>query len=123
MKLRYAIIYVSDMERSVSFYRDVIGLPLSFQSPKWTEFSTDGATLALHIADTSHPAEIRPDPSAPGQCQPGIEVDSLDVLHSRFIEKGVTCVQLPTSSHGTRFARYLDPDSLGITVSEKNSGT
>ena len=28
MRVNYAIVFVSDMERSVSFYRDVIGLPL-----------------------------------------------------------------------------------------------
>ena len=51
MRVNYAIIFVSDMDRSVAFYRDVIGLQLKFESPGWTEFATDGATLALH---TSH---------------------------------------------------------------------
>ena len=35
MKLNYAIVFVSDMKRSVSFYRDVVGLPLKFESPGW----------------------------------------------------------------------------------------
>jgi len=30
-----AIVFVSDMRRSVSFYRDTIGLPLRFESPHW----------------------------------------------------------------------------------------
>ena len=48
MRVSYAIVFVSDMKRSVAFYRDVIGLPLKFDSPEWSEFATDGATLALH---------------------------------------------------------------------------
>lgn len=48
MRVNYAIVFVSDMKRAVSFYRDVIGLPLGFESPAWTEFATDGAILALH---------------------------------------------------------------------------
>ena len=50
MRVNYAIVFVSDMKRSVSFYRDVVGLPLKFESPGWSEFATDGATLALHDA-------------------------------------------------------------------------
>jgi lactoylglutathione lyase len=49
-KLRYAIVFVSDMERSVAFYRDVLGWPLKCQSPERTEFATEGTTLALHHA-------------------------------------------------------------------------
>jgi catechol 2,3-dioxygenase-like lactoylglutathione lyase family enzyme len=43
MRVNYAIVFVSDMNRSVSFCRDVVGLPLKFESPEWTEFSTEGA--------------------------------------------------------------------------------
>lgn len=42
MRVNYAIVFVSDMKRAVSFYRDVIGLPLRFESPGWTEFATEG---------------------------------------------------------------------------------
>ena len=55
MRVNYVIIFVSDMKRSVSFYRDVLGLPLRFESPGWTEFATDGATLALHSSEGSNP--------------------------------------------------------------------
>ena len=49
MKINYAIVFVSDMKRSTDFYRDIIGLPLRYESPGWTEFATKGATLALHV--------------------------------------------------------------------------
>jgi lactoylglutathione lyase len=32
------ILLVSDMERSVKFYRDVLNLPIKSQSDDWTEF-------------------------------------------------------------------------------------
>ena len=32
-KLSYVIEFVADMDRTVKFYRDVVGLPLKFQSP------------------------------------------------------------------------------------------
>jgi catechol 2,3-dioxygenase-like lactoylglutathione lyase family enzyme len=52
MRVSHAIVFVGDMNRSVEFYRDTVGLTLRFQSPGWTEFATDGATLALHAAET-----------------------------------------------------------------------
>ncbi|MGH9781661.1 MAG: VOC family protein, partial [Candidatus Acidiferrales bacterium] len=39
-KLSYVIEFVGDMGRAVKFYRDVIGLPLKFESPGWSEFAT-----------------------------------------------------------------------------------
>src|SRR5678816_3678782 len=48
MRLSYAIKYVADMARAIAFHRDVLGLPLKFQSPEWSEFATGQTTLALH---------------------------------------------------------------------------
>jgi catechol 2,3-dioxygenase-like lactoylglutathione lyase family enzyme len=45
-----AVVYVSDMDRSVAFYRGVLGLAPTRQSPGWAEFATEGMTLALHYA-------------------------------------------------------------------------
>jgi catechol 2,3-dioxygenase-like lactoylglutathione lyase family enzyme len=55
VRVNYAIVFVSDMKQAVSFYRDVMGLPLKFESPGWTEFATGGATLALHASDKVNP--------------------------------------------------------------------
>ena len=50
-----AIVFVSDMAAAVSFHRDGIGLPLGFQSPGWTEFATEAATLTLPASDSHDP--------------------------------------------------------------------
>ena len=58
-QLDYTMIVVSDMQRSVEFYRDKLGIPLKFQSPDWTEFATGTTTLALHgggVPSTQPPA-------------------------------------------------------------------
>ena len=56
VKLTHVIEFVADMDRAVKFYRDVIGLPLKFQSPGWSEFDTGGTGLALHPASEGKPA-------------------------------------------------------------------
>src|SRR5215470_2928036 len=48
MQNMYTMIIVTDMERSVGFYRDTLGLKLKFQSPDWSEFDMGTTTLALH---------------------------------------------------------------------------
>jgi predicted enzyme related to lactoylglutathione lyase len=50
-KISVVLIGVTDMERAVSFYRDVLGLPLKFQTDEYTEFDTHGAVLALEKRD------------------------------------------------------------------------
>ena len=47
-KVLYMLI-VSDMAKSVEFYRDVIGLDVQVQSPGWSELTFGNATVALHI--------------------------------------------------------------------------
>jgi len=122
MKLNYAIVFVSDMNRSVAFYRDVLGITLRFESPHWTEFATEGATLALHAAEAPPGAKLDPLHLPPANCRPGLSVPNLDEFHKRMTEQKVPCVQPPKNVFGTLIAQYLDPDGLGISVSEDRRG-
>ena len=51
MEIHYSIILVSDMKQSVAFYKDVVGMPLRFESPNWSEFATGGATRVAQYVD------------------------------------------------------------------------
>lgn len=117
MKVHLAIVIVSDMRRSVAFYRDVIGLPLRFESPGWSEFATDGATLALHQHEGPG-AKDNPEKVPAGRCRPGFQVPDLDAFHRRMVEHQVPCVQEPALLFGAKVAQYLDPDGLGLSVGE-----
>ena len=115
MRVNYAIVFVSDMARSVSFYREVLGLPLRFESPGWTEFATDGATLVLHPGDSPYLKESR---SMVGTCRWGFSVPNLDEFHARMVQHNVECLQPPEVVFGARVAQYVDPDGLVISVGE-----
>jgi lactoylglutathione lyase len=123
MRISYAIVFVSDMKRAVAFYRDVIGLPLKFESPGWTEFATEGATLALHASEVVHSQKDDPQKVPAGRCRPGLSVANLDEFHKRMIASAVPCVQEPKEMFGARIAQYLDPDGLALSVSEERRGT
>ena len=117
MRVNFAIIYVSDMDRSVAFYRDALGLPLRFQTPEWTEFLTEGALIALQKADD--PPAAGDSPNRAGRCQPGLAVPDLQAFHDRVIANGVRCQRAPREEFGTRLASYIDPDGLVFAVSEQ----
>ena len=122
MRVNYAIVFVSDMRQSVAFYRDVLGLRLTFETTHWSEFATDGATLALHLGDGTESGRD-PGHTAPGRCRPGLQTQDLDEFHRRMIDNGVQCIQEPRETFGSRIAQYLDPDGLAFSVSEqKDSG-
>lgn len=95
MKVNYVIVFVSNMNRSVSFYKDVLGISLKFETPEWTEFTTEGATLALHKSDGSNPDEANQQKVLAGWCRPGLKVQNLEEFHKRMTEENVTCVQEP----------------------------
>lgn len=118
VSLTYAIVFVTDMGRSVAFYRDVVGLRLKFESPSWSEFMTGGATLALHVGEGAPPEASAPVERAPGGCRPGFGVPDLDAFHRRMVEARVPCVQEPTLLFGARVAQYVDPDGLAFSVGE-----
>ena len=118
MRISYSIVFVSDMKRSVAFYRDIVGMPLKFESPGWTEFATDGATFALHPSEAARPGQEDPDHLPAGRCRPGLRVADLDAFHRRMTENQVPCVQEPRNVFGARVAQYLDPDGLAISVGE-----
>ena len=117
MRINYSIVFVSDMSRSVAFYRDVIGMPLNFESPGWSEFLTEGATFALHKSDAPAPAADVQRCESAGTCRAGFQVRNLDQFHDRMIEHGVVCSQEPTETFGARIAQYVDPDGMVFSVS------
>ena len=117
IRINYSIIFVSEMDRSVAFYRDVIGIPLKFESPGWTEFITEGATLALHKGDAPASDRAAQNSEQAGQCRAGFQVPNLDEFHRRMIEHDVPCAQEPTETFGVKIGQYVDPDGMVFSVS------
>ena len=120
-QIDYTMIVVSDMDRSVEFYRDKLGIPLKFQSPDWTEFATGTTALALHGGGV--PAEGPPpgDPSKrAGACSIGFNVEDVDQTYAELQEKGIRFVMPPTQreGEGIRLAVAIDPDGLAISFAQ-----
>jgi lactoylglutathione lyase len=106
--LRYVIEFVADMDRAVHFYRDLLGLPVRFESPEWSEISTGEITLALHPASENNP---------PGTLQLGFTADDLQAACQQLVERGVRFTQPPTRTEfGQPAAEFLDSEDARCSL-------
>ena len=112
----YIMITISDMARSIEFYRDKLGLSLKFDSPEWTEFLTGTTTLALHGGGVGHGERLRGKQKA-GTCTVGFNVTNLDETYAELKSRGISFVMEPQAreGEGIRLAVALDPDGLEIS--------
>ncbi len=119
--LDYTMVVVSNMERSVEFYRDRLGIPLKFQSPDWTEFQTGTTTLALHGGGVTPKAPPAGDPTKQaGSCSIGFNVTDVDKTYEDLKAKGINFVMPPTQreGEGIKLAVCVDPDGLPIAFAQ-----
>ena len=120
-QIDYTMVIVSDMKRSVQFYRDTLGIPLKFESPDWTEFATGTTTLALHGGGVARQYQDTGDQSkTAGACSIGFNVDDVDKTYEELKAKGMTFIMPPTQreGEGIKLAVGLDPDGLAISFAE-----
>jgi lactoylglutathione lyase len=107
-RLAYVMVFVSDMKRSVAFYRDQVGLKLRFSSPGWSEFDTGSTILALHPAGPDNKA---------GTSEVGVTVQDLSAFYEARKAAGVSFAAPPTPQHyGSPLAEMRDPDGALISV-------
>ena len=120
-QIDYTMIVVSDMQRSVEFYRDKLGIPLKFQSPDWTEFATGTTTLALHGGGvrSEHPPTGDPSKTA-GACSIGFNVEDVDKTYEELKSKEIRFIMPPMQreGEGIKLAVALDPDGLPISFAQ-----
>jgi predicted enzyme related to lactoylglutathione lyase len=108
MKLNYVIKFVGDMDRAVKFCRDVLGLPLKFESPDWSEFATGETTLALHPASQKNPA---------GTVELGFTVPDVHKFHEEMLARGVQFSTPPTKQDfGGLLAQFVDSEGGRCSV-------
>ena len=120
-QIDYTMIIVSDMGRSVEFYRDKLGIPLKFESPEWTEFQTGATTLALHGGGVRQEATQNGDPSKQaGTCSIGFNCEDVDQTFEDLKARGVFFVMPPTQreGEGIRLAVAIDPDGLPVSFAQ-----
>jgi lactoylglutathione lyase len=117
----FIMVSVSDMKPAIEFYRDRLGIPLKFESPGWSEFSTGETKLALHggnAPNTPHSAhKDEHNDHRAGTCGFGFHVDDVEKTYADLRERGVKFVLPPTerTKERIKLAVCVDPDGLEIS--------
>jgi predicted enzyme related to lactoylglutathione lyase len=109
-RLWYVNVFVSDLARSVAFFRDQLGLPLAHEAEQhgYASFAPPGVRLGL--------ARVAPDsPEAPSlvgrHTGVGFGVPDLREAHGRLAAQGVRFPMPPTKQPwGGFMAMFADPD-------------
>ena len=102
------MIPVTNLERSLPFYRDVLGLPFLFSAPPQMAFFQSGTVrILIGVLPSGEPHR----PAA------GIyfNVEDIQAVHARLVERGVKFQVAPHAVHRTPemelwLAEFRDPD-------------
>lgn len=114
-KINYVTLVVLDMNRSVTFYRDILGIPVKMQTPQWTEMGTEGTILAL--TPETNEQKIDPMNNLSG-ISIGYQVKDLDKTYADLKKKGAT-FQMPPTDFGYGFSATMeDPNGYRITLTQ-----
>ncbi len=116
-KIDIVTVNVSDMTRSVRFYRDVLGFTVMKQSPHRSVLSLgDNPKLALHRG-IARKSEI--DSHVAGIASIGFVVENLDKTVEELKVKGATFLGAPSSRGTSIVVDLADPDGFRITNSSQ----
>ena len=108
-QLRYVIGFVANMDKTVKFYRDLLGLKLKFESPGWRAFVTGQTTLALHPASDKNPA---------GKVELGFTVADVEDFYRDMSAKGVLFSMPPKKQDfgGVLAPQFVDSEGAHCSV-------
>jgi lactoylglutathione lyase len=119
-RIGYVILYVDDLDRSVAFYRDLLGLPLKFAQAGYAEFATEGTRFALY--ERARLPELIGRAAAGGD--PAMEilflVPDVDAEAEWLRQAGVEVLSGPVDrAWGHRTLHLLDPDAHVVELAQE----
>ncbi len=130
---------VSNMERAVAFYENVLQLKKTYEHPVWASFDVGGTSFALAASGTKGSQEggkvcascslcvlrfsagkMKLDKEAPTATSViYLAVENLDAVYKKLKKRGVRFVTEPKEQGwGGRTAVMLDPDENILVLSE-----
>ncbi len=109
------ILAVKDLSKSVSFYNEIIGLPIKQQRKSWVDLGSKGALISLHPASESSPHSGT---SIDNGIAIGFLVGDLQSSIEELKSKGVKIHREMEEKDAGKNAVILDPDDYMISLFE-----
>ena len=114
-KLGNVILAVKDLDKSVDFYHEIIGLPIKNQRRTWVDLGTTGAIISLH------PASLTAEhfgSSIENGITIGFIVGDVQSAVVELKEKGVQIYRDVVERDAGKNAIVLDPDGYLVSLFE-----
>ena len=104
------LLYVQEMSRAVTFYRDVLGLTVRMESPGWSEVARGDAIIGLHSGGDGRQTATAL----------SFQVADLDAALQEITHGGGRVVDPPESRPGEpiRLARFADPEGNVVMLTQ-----
>ena len=111
------ILAVNDLDTSIKFYHEVLGMPIKNERRNWVDLGTTGAALSLHPASITAPHSGT---SVDNGILIGLTVGDLDSAVDELKSKGVKIYRGIQERGSGKNAIVLDPDDYMISLFEPN---
>jgi lactoylglutathione lyase len=118
--MKYVILYVNDFEKTMSFYKDILGLSVKMQHDTYVEFDTGSTTLSINTRESVK--EITglnvPRENVTTQTfEVGFVVEDVEATVDMLRQNGVPIIKEPvTKPWGQTVAYVYDPDGHFIEI-------
>lgn len=117
--LGYVIVFVTDLDAAIRFYRDVLALPFKFQDAGYAEFGTDRTRFALYEkrrAQWLTGRDVTPGPGA----EVVFVVDDVDSHARQLAARGARIIMGPVDRPwGHRTVHVADPDGFIVEFAQE----
>ncbi len=114
-KVGNVILAVKDLDKSLAFYHELIGLPIKNQRRSWIDLGTSGALISLHPASLT--AE-HTGSSLDNGITIGFLVGDINSAVEELKSKGVKIYREISEREAGKNAIVLDPDDYLISLFE-----
>jgi lactoylglutathione lyase len=102
-------VLVSDLDRALHFYRDILGLVVKKKFTKYAEVEINGFLLGLHLVKGDAAAA-----NVTGNLSVGFRVEDLEAEVARLVEHGILFSSSIQEGEGGWFAYFQDPDGTPL---------
>jgi catechol 2,3-dioxygenase-like lactoylglutathione lyase family enzyme len=113
------ILYCQKWAQTVSFYRDLLALPVLFENDWFVEFALNKASR-LSIADESR-ATIKSNQGAGFTL--ALEVNEIEALWEQIENAGLNLTTIQEHPWNARVFYFFDPEGHRIEMWQKSAGT